>query len=190
MVVVGPWAPRPAGGDGQPLLASLLCIDFCCSALPWRLLAGGDEFSAHPPHLPLSWLGWPSVPTLPQLWLAPAVSPGPLHAAPGPQEEGSQRAHGDPQLCSPALGSPASNHLLELLLSFSPSFHPSTHSALSFSSSTASSSSSCHCTQTTRDREGEKQVNLNFQNCLHSECQSGSLISEQVRGKETGIPPQ
>lgn len=33
MVVDGPWAPRPAGDAGQPLLASLLCIDFCCSAL-------------------------------------------------------------------------------------------------------------------------------------------------------------
>lgn len=126
MVVVGPWAPRPAGGAGQPLLASLLCIDFCCSALPWRLLAGGDESSAHPPHLPLSWLGWPSLPTMPQLWLAPVGSSGPLYTAPGPQDEGSQRAHGDPQLCSPALGSPASNHLLELLLSFSPSIIPPT----------------------------------------------------------------
>lgn len=33
VVVVGPWALRPAGGAGQPLLASLLCIDFCCSVL-------------------------------------------------------------------------------------------------------------------------------------------------------------
>lgn len=33
VVVVGPWALRPAGGVGQPLLASLLGIDFCCSAL-------------------------------------------------------------------------------------------------------------------------------------------------------------
>lgn len=58
-----------------------------------------------------------------------------------------------------------------------PSFHPL---CFSFSSSTASSSSSC-CTQTTRDREGEKkqQVNLNFQHCTHSECQSCSLISEK-----------
>lgn len=155
-MVVGPWAPWPAGGAGQPLLASLLCIDFCCSALPRRLLAAGDESLAHPLHLPLSWLGWPSLPTLPQLWLAPAGSPGPLYAAPRPQKEGSQRAHGDPQLCSPALGSPASNHLLELLLSFSPSIiHPL---CFSFSSSTASSSSSSCCTPTTRDREKNKLI--------------------------------
>lgn len=130
-MVVGPWAPRPAGGAGQPLLASLLCIDFCCSALPRRLLAGGDESSAHPPHLPLSWLGWPSLPTMPQLWLAPAGSSGPLYAAPGPQEEGSQRAHGDPQLRSPALGSPASKPPPRTA-SIRLSFHHSTHSASLF----------------------------------------------------------
>lgn len=71
VVVVGPWTPRPGGGAGQPLLASLLRIDFCCSALPWRLLAGGDGSPAHPHHLPLSWLGWPSLPTTLQLRLAP-----------------------------------------------------------------------------------------------------------------------
>lgn len=71
VVVVGPWTLRPGGGAGQPLLASLLCIDFCCSALPRRLLAGGDGSPAHPHHLPLSWLGWPSLPTMLQLRLAP-----------------------------------------------------------------------------------------------------------------------
>lgn len=127
MVVVGPWALRPAGGAGQPLLSSVLISAAPrCSTLPRRLLAGGDESSAHPPHLPLSWLGWPSLPTLPQLWLAPTGSSGPLYAALGLQEEGSQRAHGDPQLCSPALGSRASNHILKLLLSFSPAILPPT----------------------------------------------------------------
>lgn len=48
-----------------------------------RLLAAGKESSSHPPHLPLSGLGWPSLPTLPQRWLAPAVSLGPVNAALG-----------------------------------------------------------------------------------------------------------
>lgn len=78
VVVVGPWTLRPGGGAGQPLLASLLCIDFCCSALPRRLLAGGDGSPAHPHHLPLSWLGWPSLPTMPQLRLAPCGLSGTL----------------------------------------------------------------------------------------------------------------
>ncbi|CAB1447594.1 unnamed protein product [Pleuronectes platessa] len=111
-------------GGNRALIPSLALTSTLMSSC--RLLAGGDESSAHPPHLPLSWLGWPSMPTLPQLWLAPAVSPGPLYAALGPREEGSQRAHGDPQLRSPALGSPASNHLLELLLSLSPCILPPT----------------------------------------------------------------
>ncbi|KAF6724187.1 hypothetical protein FQA47_016253 [Oryzias melastigma] len=84
VVVVGPWALRPAGGAGQPLLASLLCIDFCCSVLPRRLLASGNENRAHPPHLPLFWLGWPTLPTLLLPWLAPASSMGPLDATLGP----------------------------------------------------------------------------------------------------------
>lgn len=78
VVVVGPWTLRPGGGAGQPLLASLLCIDFCCSALPRRLLASGDGSPAHPPHLPLSWLGWPSLPTMAQLRLAPCGLSGTL----------------------------------------------------------------------------------------------------------------
>lgn len=110
----------------SPLSSVSISAAPCCSALPRRLLAGGNESSAHPPHLPLSWLGWPSLPTLLQLWLAPTGSLGPVNAAPGPQEEGSQRAHGDPQLCSPAPGSLASHHLLELLVSFSPSILPPT----------------------------------------------------------------
>lgn len=115
-VVVGPWAPRPAGGAGQPLLASLPCIDFCCFALLHSSVEAPSrrrKSSVHPPHLPFSWLGWPGVPTLQQRWLAPDVSPGPLCAPVGPHEEGSQRAYSDPHLCSPAPGSPASNHLLE-----------------------------------------------------------------------------
>lgn len=78
VVVVGPWTPRPGGGAGQPLLASLLCIDFCCSALPRRLLAGGDGRPAHPHHLLLSWLGWPSLPTMLRLRLAPCGLSGTL----------------------------------------------------------------------------------------------------------------
>lgn len=129
---VGPWAPRPAGGAGQPLLASLLSIDFCCSALLPRLLAAGKESSSHPPHLPLSGLGWPSLPTLPQRWLAPAVSLGPVNAALGHGRKAAREPMAVAAVftCSGFIASPPPRTDAHCALS--------THSAL-LSSSTASS---------------------------------------------------
>lgn len=79
------WVPGLRGLQAvlANLCSPLSSIDFCCSALLPRLLAAGNESSSHPLHLPLSWLRWPSLPTLPQRWLAPDVSLGPVNAALG-----------------------------------------------------------------------------------------------------------
>lgn len=108
--------------------------------------------------------GWP-----------PAGSPAPSYAALGPQEEGSQRARGNPQLCSPAW-----KRRLEFLLSFSSSIFPPTL-LLFFPSSTAPPPPAIHKRpETGREREKKKnKLILNFPHCSRSECQSCALIRQK-----------
>lgn len=128
VVVVGPWALRPAGCDGQPLLASLLYIDFCCSSLLRKALSRRERELGSPASPASPGLLGLACPLSLQPWLA---FQDPLHTTPRATGGSSQWAHGDPQLCSPALGSLASKHLQKkapILFSC----HSSTHSAHHF----------------------------------------------------------
>jgi len=179
LVLLVPWAPRrPAGAARQPLLASLLRIDFGLLIFCRR----GMKSSAQPASpaslsLSLSWLGWPSLPTLPRFllllfffffWLAPSHA-GSSGTRDVPQRRGHRRrAAREPvavqQLRSPAPGSPASNHLLQPLPSSSNSILPPTLLLVFL----------LHCILLLllleTEMERKKQVSLNFQHFTHSEC--------------------